>query len=150
MPSHPLAQRERERECPPFICILSPTKEEKGKETHQLSAVQCSLSPFDNEQMFDQRVYFSVVNSSAESVRVRPVRHWKGDRWLVVERYNIYIYNKYFEVVRSVHIYSYKRTPFIVPTKCTFFISINIKWTSTTCFGTYVQYHLQGEHNASS
>jgi hypothetical protein len=30
------------------------------------------------------------------------------------------------------------RAPFIVPTKCTFLISTNIKWASATCFGTRV------------
>jgi len=35
--------------------------------------------------------------------------------------------------------YIHKRTPFIIPIKCTFLISTYIKRTSPTCCGTYVQ-----------
>jgi hypothetical protein len=35
-------------------------------------------------------------------------------------------------------IFVYQRAPIIMPTKCAFLISTNIKWASPTCFGTCV------------
>jgi len=50
---------------------------------------------------------------------------------------------------RSYNLEDNRRTPFIMPTKCTSLINTNIEVASPTCFGIYV-YHLQGEHSASS
>ena len=41
-------------------------------------------------------------------------------------------------------------TPFIMPSKCTFVISTNIKSASATCVGVSYVYHFQGEHNSVS